>query len=373
MKIGLLTTSYPRHAEDYRGIFIKRLADSLEEAGVSVEIIEPRGYEVLKGGSGLVPNLKKSLLAKLVFPVYCLHFLVLATVRARGCDLLHANWSLSGWFAVVAARLSGKSVLLTERSPLLIGSENRWVNRFLRWVMTRCDVIVTISETAGEMLRQKFSDLEFTVIPNGVQHDVFKPRQAHGIEEECNGATTVLTVGRVTAVKRLDVFLDAISNLRESGLPVRASIIGGGDQLAALRRSVNDNDVLRDCVEFAGSRTPDHVAKAMADAGVFVLCSEMETGGNVVLEAMSSGLAVISTPVGWANDFITDGENGFVTPIGDVAALTVRLEGLAKDSAARARLGRAARRTILERKLTWEGCAERYIACYRTMLAGERT
>ena len=371
MKIGLLTTSYPRYAGDYRGVFVKNLVDSLIASGVDVELIEPRGYDVLKRGAGLIPNLKRSFVAKLTFPVYCLHFLLIAVARAPRCDLLHANWSLSGWIAVIAGRLAGRRVLLTERSPLLIETENKWLNRFTGWVMHRSDALVTISEAARRRLKEKFTDLEFAVIPNGVDNDVFKPATDGSDRSELgfdDNAVNIVTVGRVTAVKRLDTLLEALEGVVTAGHDVRAVVLGDGDMLPFFEAQVAASDSLRSRVRFTGRKPQGDVARWMRAADVFVLCSAGESGGNVIFEAMSTGLAVISTPVGWAADYIDDGKNGMITPVGDADVLRDRLERLIADVKLRQRMGGKARATIIEKKLTWNGCAERYQACYRQVL-----
>lgn len=370
MKVGLLTTSFPRFAGDYRGIFVKRLVDGLVERGIAVDVIEPRGYDVLKRGAGLVPNLKTSFVARLVFPLYCVHFLVIAAVGALRCDLLHANWSLSGFFAVIAGKLAGRKIVLTERSSLLIESRNRWVNTFIGWVMRRSDERVTISDLARRRLEEKFPDLEFRVISNGVDEDMFRPHGENPQRDPREGQTTgILAVGRVTVSKRLGVLLDAAGQLIEKGFGLQVAIVGDGEALESLQAQAAKSPVLTGHVRFPGRKSPEEVAKLMRESDVLVLCSDRESGGNVILEAMSSGLALVSTPVGWAADYITDGENGFIVPVGDADALAAKLELIIENPALRRELGARARQTVMERGLTWRGCAERYQACYERILS----
>lgn len=376
MRVGMLTTSYPRHGGDYRGVFVKRLEESLQQAGVTVDVIEPRGYDVLKKGSGLLGNLKTSLAAKLVFPVYCIHFMVLAVVMSRQVELLHANWSLSGFFAVIASRLTRRKLLLTERSPLLIETNNVWLNRFTGWVMRRTDRLVTISTSARKSLQDKFAGLEFVVIPNGVDEERFKPApnsrmaEAPGVD---SGQLNVLTVGRLTPIKRLDTLLAGIAGVVREGIDVKLWIIGDGELREGLERLVSSDPSLEGRVVFLGQRPQHEVALWMQRGDVFVLSSAGESGGNVVLEAMSTGLAVISTPVGWAVDYIEHGTNGLLSPIGDSAALERSIERLARDPGFRRRLGERARETIFDRRLTWRGCAELYIEEYRGLLEAGRS
>jgi len=371
MKVGLLTTSYPRYEGDYRGVFVKHLVEALQKSGVDVEVIEPSGYGPLKRGAGLIPNLKTSNAARLLFPIYCVHFLVLALVRAARCDLLHANWSLSGFFAVIAGSLLRKAVLLTERSSFLIGSRSARINSWMGWIMRRCAAVVTISGGAREALAKKFPDVEIGVVPNGVDDSLFSPvhrEDARGRLEFDEGVVHVVTVARLTEGKRLDVLLSALAGLSARGLDFRAWVVGGGELLQPLRLQVEGERGLSGRVVLVGEQTQQEVAGWLAAADVFVLTSAGESGGNVLLEAMSSGVAVVSTPVGWAADFVSSGDNGILTPIGDAAALEAQLGALVVDGSERKRLGAAARATIEERGLNWEGCARRYIEYYRELL-----
>lgn len=371
MRVGLLTTSYPRYEGDYRGVFVKNLVDALEKRGVDVEVIEPSGYDPLKHGAGLIPNLKSSNAARLLFPIYCAHFLVLALARAARCDLLHANWSLSGFFAVIAGSLLRKAVLLTERSSFLIGSRNARINAWMGWIMRRCAAVVTISGGARQALAEKFPDIEIGVIPNGVDDSLFAPAHRENSRRRLSfddGVVHIVTVARLTEGKRLDVLLSALTGLSERGVEFRAWIVGGGELLQPLRLQVEGERGLSGRVVLVGEQTQREVAGWLAAADVFVLTSAGESGGNVLLEAMSSGAAVVSTPVGWAADFVSSGDNGILTPIGDVAVLETQLGALIVDASERKRLGAAARATIEERGLNWDGCAHRYIEYYRELV-----
>jgi glycosyltransferase involved in cell wall biosynthesis len=365
----MLTTSYPRFPGDYRGVFVKNLADAVRAQGVDVEIIEPRGYAALKGGAGLVPNLQSSMKARLLFPLYCLHFLLISIRSASRCDLLHANWSLSGFFAVLAGKVTGRRVIVTERGQFLIDSRNRWVNRWLGWVLGNASARVAISQSARDKLVEKFPDLAFHVIPNGVDDRRYSPHERDGARAELglgDDVVHIVTVGRLTEVKRLHTLIGALSRLGGCGVGFRGWVVGGGEQHQSLQAAITEAG-LDGTVTLLGARPPEETARWMAAADIFVLCSEGEGGGNVILEAMSAGLAVVSTPVGWAKDFIRDGENGRHVPVGDEKALEQALADLLQDPQRVKHLGAAARRTIADEKLNWSGCAQRYHWLYQEL------
>jgi UDP-glucose:(heptosyl)LPS alpha-1,3-glucosyltransferase len=241
----------------------------------------------------------------------------------------------------------------------------------MRWVMERCDAVVTISEAARETLATKFPEIEVCVVPNGVDDVLFSPEKREVARRDLgldDSALHVITVGRLTQVKRFDTLVAALAALAARGHRVRGWVVGDGELRGEIERSVAESPSLAGRVTCLGPRPQDEVARWIAAADVFVLTSAGETGGNVVLEAMSAGLPVVSTPVGWAADFISSGRNGIIVPIGDVDALVRELDSLLADAGRRRELGRAARRTIEERGLNWQGCARNYIGRYRELL-----
>jgi glycosyltransferase involved in cell wall biosynthesis len=92
--------------------------------------------------------------------------------------------------------------------------------------------------------------------------------------------------------------------------------------------------------------TRQHIADYFAAADVFVHAAELEAAGNVVLEAMACGTAVVVTDSGGPGEYVLEGVTGFVIPVGDAAALVERLRTLLIDPVLRDRLGRAARAQV---------------------------
>jgi glycosyltransferase involved in cell wall biosynthesis len=82
---------------------------------------------------------------------------------------------------------------------------------------------------------------------------------------------------------------------------------------------------------------------------VFVHAAELEAAGNVVLEALACASAVVVTDSGGPGEYVDDGVNGFVIPVGDSRALADRLSMLLDNAALRDRMGRAARARVKQR------------------------
>lgn len=177
----------------------------------------------------------------------------------------------------------------------------------------------------------------------------------------------MLFVGRLVPYKGIDVLLRAMVDV-----PARLAVVGNGPLGASLQRLATDLGIA-DRVSFPGG-LPDAEVVALyhaCDAFVLPSVTRAEAFGMVQLEAMACGKPVISTDlpsgVPWVN---RHGETGLVVPPGDSGALAAAMSTLLADEPLRRRLGAAARARV-EREFTAERMAERMVALYREVLAGE--
>ena len=110
-------------------------------------------------------------------------------------------------------------------------------------------------------------------------------------------------------------------------------------------------------VSFLGKQ--NHVERLIPLAHVLLMPSEMESFGLVALEAMACGVVPVATRVGGVPELITDGEDGFLEPVGDIAAQAARVVELLTDDALHQRITAAGRERALE-----VFCTERIIPQY---------
>jgi glycosyltransferase involved in cell wall biosynthesis len=148
----------------------------------------------------------------------------------------------------------------------------------------------------------------------------------------------LLYVGRLTPEKDLPVLFAAYERLRAGGgPPLHLTLVGDGAYSGAMRaRAPRD-------VTFAGYLEGAALSSAYAGADVFVFPSRSETLGNVVLEALASGLPVVGVRDGGTVENVRDGVNGILCPPGDVDAFAAGIRRLADDAPLRRQLGRNAR------------------------------
>ncbi|MDX2089247.1 MAG: glycosyltransferase family 4 protein [Kofleriaceae bacterium] len=156
------------------------------------------------------------------------------------------------------------------------------------------------------------------------------------------GPLRLLATGRLIWKKGFDYLLAALARLARQGVEFEAEILGEGELHSSLRFSIEDLG-LGHCVKLAGAVPSADVLARLRSADVFVLSSVEEGISNAVLEAMATGVPVVTTDAGGMNEAVTDGVEGFVVPVRDVAALADRIRRLALEPELRTRMGTAAR------------------------------
>lgn len=176
----------------------------------------------------------------------------------------------------------------------------------------------------------------------------------------------IVATGRLTWVKGFDYLLAALARVARRGVPFTAEIIGDGELRTALRFAIDDLG-LRERVTLVGALSSAEVLARLQRADLFVLSSHAEGISNGALEAMASGVPLVTTEAGGMREAVTDGVEGFVVPIRDADALAERIAQLLEDAPARERMGHAARaRAVAE--FTIERQIAGFEAIYRAVI-----
>lgn len=176
------------------------------------------------------------------------------------------------------------------------------------------------------------------ILHNPVNQEFFE--EAYTGERE----HTIVTVGRMDSNKNQALLIRSFANVLPEYPDYRLILYGDGEDMDKLRTLVAELH-LEQHVTFAG--VVNHVAERIKKAGVFVLPSDTEGMPNALIEAMALGVPVIATdcPCGGPADLIRHGVNGFLTPVGDVNAMTENLQNVIKDLQNASKMGEQARKT----------------------------
>merc|ERR1712232_1297045 len=141
-------------------------------------------------------------------------------------------------------------------------------------------------------------------------------------------------VGRLGAEKRLKDIKEILYKMPNA----RLCIVGKGPQEEELKSYFNNTNTV-----FTGQLSGDELSKAFASADVFVMPSDSETLGFVVLESMASGVPVVGARAGGIPDIIDDGKTSFLVDPGDIDGFVARLKQL-QDKKFRDDMGKTARK-----------------------------
>lgn len=144
--------------------------------------------------------------------------------------------------------------------------------------------------------------------------------------------------------KGTDVLIKAITALRRE-LPQAACLIIGPGWSDIVALQVEQGGV---CLHLPFILERDDLAEVYRCLDVYWVTARIEGGPVPLIEAMSSGVCCVTTPVGMAPEIVRDGENGFLVPIDDGNTFVQRTAALAADPVLRKRMAQAARRTILD-------------------------
>jgi glycosyltransferase involved in cell wall biosynthesis len=163
-------------------------------------------------------------------------------------------------------------------------------------------------------------------VPKGVDAERFSP-EGPSVRDvlKLRDRRVVLTVARLVPIKNVALLVDAVAMLRERMAGVHLLIVGDGPEAAALRHQAAMRD-MTDAVTFAGYVAQVDTPLYYRAADVFGLSSDFDNSPNVVLEAMASGLPVVTTDVGGVREFVSDRVGGAVVRARDAAALADGLE-----------------------------------------------
>jgi glycosyltransferase involved in cell wall biosynthesis len=373
VRIGVLTTSYPRARFDPAGLFVAGFARFLARQGASVEVLcagalgapgaeqEPAGPRVTRLGyfwpralerlfyhGGAPEALEAAPVLWVQAACYSGRLLQAARARAAGWDAVVSHWLVP---AGVVGRLVGAGrphlAIAHSGDVHLLGR----LGRAGAALAAAFDAPATRVVFAAAAVRDRFAALaprvaaRGGVVPMGVDVAALgypggrvAARAVLGLAAD---AFVILFLGRLVPIKGLDRLLAAAGD--RPGTVVL--VAGDGPLRPALEAGAPAG------VRFLGEVRGRARSRLLAAADVLCLPSCVLPGGRAegsptaILEAHAAGLPVVATRSGGVAELVCDGEDGLLVPPGEAAALGAALARLAADAALRTRLAAAAART----------------------------
>jgi glycosyltransferase involved in cell wall biosynthesis len=235
--------------------------------------------------------------------------------------------------------------------------------------LRRCAALVAVSARAARLYRPFAVGENLTVIPPGVDTEVFTPREASSdaAPTDQTRPVVILAVGYFVQRKAFDVLITAIAHLARRGATVNLRLVGDGPQRAALEDLV-DRLGIGGVVTFTGRVPHAAIVHEYHRADLFCSPSFSEGFATVCLEALACGLPIVATPAGGFRDVLCRHDVGTLVGFGAVEELAAALGRLVADRSLRESLGRRARAVAVD-EYDWRIVARRYLALYQHVLA----
>ncbi len=287
-------------------------------------------------------------------------------LRREQFDVVHVHAPLTPaltWMALFASRTSNVATFHAYRDG---SAWYRALAPVFRPAVRRLDARIAVSEPAARFIGTYFPG-EYTIIPNGIDIDRFRPDRAKP-NEGSDESPRILFVGRHDEPRKgLSDLLRAFPAIRAAIPSCRLTVVGDGD---AGRHAELLDAIGREGITFTGQVSAEDLPRYFAGSDLFCAPStDNESFGIVLLEAMASALPVVASKIPGYASVMTDGREGLLVPPRDPDALAhaaIRLLTDRELSTACAAAGRATAATY-----AWSIIAARVIDLYERTIAAK--
>lgn len=330
----------------------RQLGELLRAEGLDVELVQVnapykpawvRGVKGLRAGFRLVP------------------YLLRLWAAAGRADLMHVmansgwSWHLFAAPAVWVAVLRGVPVVVNYRG----GEAGDFLSRSARWVrptLLRAGSVLVPSGFLHEIFARH--GVSTHIVPNVVDLARFRPASSR---QEGAGAPHIVVARNLEPIYGIPVALHAFARILAEYPQARLSVAGSGPQADELERLVAQLGL--GChVCFTGRLDRDEMARLYRDADVMLNPSRVDNTPNSVLEALASGVPVVSTAVGGVPYIVEDGRSALLVPRDDAAAMASAVTRLLRSPELRQQLIECGLREV--RRYTWTAVRDTLFAGY---------
>lgn len=397
----MVTTSYPRFPGDSVGTFMEPIATGIAARGHEVHVVAPWHPQVSRRphengvhfhfykyaplrslnvfGYAAAMNADVSLRGA----AYAAAPLALAAgwraartiARRHRATIMHGHWVVPGGITAALAAPRIPLVISLHGSDVYVAERLKPARIAARAAFRRAAFVTACSaDLATRAIALGADPARIAVVPYGVDSLRFRPdreapaRVRKGMRVGADMAL-VAAAGRLVRKKGFEYLIDALVHV-----PAAVLAIAGDGTLSAELRARAESKGVADRVRFMGDRSQDDVAGLFAAADVIVAPSVRDESGNVdglpnvVMEALASGTALITTAAGGIGSVVEHERTALVVPEKDARSLSAAIARALADDALRNRLGAAARE-LVETRFGWPRTAEQLESAYHHALA----
>ncbi len=398
----MISMMYPNRYDPNNGVFIHSQARYLQKSGCSVTVAAPVPYAPRPlwfrpkwKNYGRVPSFELVDGIPVHYPRYInlpgqwFHlpscYSIYSNILGRldyvisdfRPDIIHAHMATPEGY--LGLRISKR-----HRLPLVCSLRGSDINLYPNFdrityaltkkVLLNADGLTSVSGA----LRQEAQRLAKPTVPieviyNGCEERFFNSRTgASGIRSSLeipHNCKVFLFVGLIAKAKGVYELVNSFNDIRKRDRSVHLVMLGDGPDYAAISKFARSGH-LNGAISLPGSVPSRQMPEWYGAADFFVLPTYHEGLPNAVLEAMASGVPVISTRVGGIPEVITTGETGLLVAPKNTSELTGAMDFVLKNGATAKRMATLAQKAIKE-KFTWETNAQKMISMYESVLQRE--
>jgi len=394
-KALVLTSTFPRWKNDTTPRFVYELSNRLAAKGTKIIVLAPHAdgalrqenlehvdvhrfryfyppkLEKLAYGAGIIPNFRKSFMAKLNVPFFLLsgYFSARGLIEKENPGIIHAHWLIPQ--GIMGAMLKNKKIklIVTVHGSDLFPLKNFVFRALQRKVLKNCDFCTVNSEATKNELIKRFPEYQNKVrlIPMGVDTNLFIHKDVKSKFSQYKKQKIILYVGRLNEQKGIDYLIKSLSLVNKKISNSRLLVIGEGAYKKKLQKLAGSLNLAN--IEFLGSVPHQKLPDYYNLSDVFVLpavTSKIGTEGQglVLAEAMSCGTAVIGTESGGIKFLIKNNQNGLLVTERDEYGLADNIIKILSDNKLRQKLSKNGMKFV-KKNYSWDVIVKKFDKLYR--------
>ena len=285
------------------------------------------------------------------------------TVKAIKPDLLHAYYLTSygflgaccDWKPFIISCI-GSDILITPQKSIL----HKWLTQY---TLKKADVITSVSNLITDnLIRLGTKPDKIETFAFGVDLDLFSPASSNKEPQK----NTLLSLRSLKPVYNIETLLKGISYLKKECSSFKLVLAGAGPQEKKLKQMAACLGI-SDCVNFTGAIPHFKVLEYVRNSDIYISTSLSDGASTSLLEAMASGLFPIVTEIQGNQDWITDGWNGFLVPVGNAKILAKKIKE-AMDNDELRRLATSRNVKIVRERGSWQKSMKKMESVYKTVV-----
>ena len=274
-----------------------------------------------------------------------------ALIRRGRYDIVHTHSGKAGFLGRLAARRAGVPVVVhTVHGPSFGPYQGALANAALKFAERVAGRATTHFVSVADAMTRLYLDAgigrpqQYTTIRSGFDVEAFGHAQPDAaLRARLGGGPIVGQIARLTGRKGWELFFEMAHALPEA----KFLLVGDGPWRAELEAQASD-PALHGRVLFTGLVPPTDVPRYVASMDILVHLSLREGLPRAVVQALAAGKPVVAHPLDGTPEVVTDGETGFLVPLGDCAAISDRVRRLLQDPALAVDMGQRGQAHIVK-------------------------